>query len=258
MNKRKLIITGLLLGALALLVGVGISTYRTASAAAPAVADRLSSIPLLGDEVVRGRGLDGQDDEYLAEALGITTDELSAARQEARQAALAAAVEKDLVTQAQADALESGELTAPFGGRWSGWLADNGIDFDTYLAEALGISVEQLEEARLNARNTRIDQAVTDGKLTEEQALLMKARLALSNSEKFQSAMQSAFEAAIQQAVEDGTITQEQADLLMEAAQNRLGGHGLLGFFGEPRGGHGPRGGDMPGDFPFSGQVETP
>jgi hypothetical protein len=257
MNKRKLILAGVLLGTLALLAGVGISTYQTAKAAAPAVADRLTSIPLLGDEVVKGRGLEGQDDEYLAEALGITVDELNSARETARQALLAAAVEQDLITQAQADALNAGELGLPFGGRWSGWLADNGIDYNVFLADALGISVEQLAEARLTAHNARIDQAVADGDLTEEQALLMKARYALSNSENFKDSMQAALEAAIQQAVTDGTITQEQADLLLaQATQSGLHGFGWLG--GEHGGPRFHGGGDIPDEFPAPGQMETP
>ena len=44
------------------------------------------------------------------------------------------------------------------------------------LAEELGISVEELNEARLNARNAAIDEAVDAGKLTEEQGEEMKSR----------------------------------------------------------------------------------
>lgn len=256
--KRKLIVTGLLTGVLVLLVGMGVFTYRSASAAAPAADEVSFSTQLLSSEAGRGRGFDGVDDEYLAEALGITTDELSDARQEARLAALAAAVEQGLITQAQADALESGDLGFPLVGRWGDWLVENGIDFDTYLAEALDISVEELQEARLAAVNARLDQAVADGKLTEDQVLLMKARYALGNSQKFQDSMLSAYQAAIQQAVGDGLITQQQADLLLEKAA-QFDGHIFDGLrmFGDLRGGHRSHGG-FPGDSSSSDQTETP
>jgi hypothetical protein len=54
--KRKLILTGLLLGTLALLVGLGVSTYRNASAAAPA-AKRIDA-PSSSEIVVKGPGID--------------------------------------------------------------------------------------------------------------------------------------------------------------------------------------------------------
>jgi hypothetical protein len=255
--RRKLIITGILTGILVLLVGLGVYTQQTASAAALTTENISPSTLAFSGEAIRGQGLPGVDDEYLAGALGITTDELDAARQEARQAALAAAVEQDLITQAQADAFNSGDLAFPLG-RWSGWLEQNGINFDTFLADALGISVEQLQEARITALNARIDQAVADGKLTEDQALLMKARFALANSQNFKDSMQSAFKAAVQQAVDDGLITQQQADLLLEkAAQFDMPGFGGPGLFDGMRGGPRPHRG-FPGDFSSSDQTETP
>ena len=256
--KRKLLVTGLLTGLLVLLVGMGVFTYRTASAAAPAADEVSFSTQLFSGEMGRGRGFEGVDDEYLAEALGITTDELSAARQEARQAAVAAAVEQGLITQTQADALETGELRFTILGHWDSWLAENGIDYDSFLADALGITVEELEAARSAAVNARIDQAVEDGKMTEEQALLVKARYALGNSQKFQDSMLSAYQAAIQQAVEDGLITQEQADLLLEKAAQFDGRiFDGLRMFGDLRGGHRSHGG-FPGDSSSSDQTETP
>ena len=44
------------------------------------------------------------------------------------------------------------------------------------LAEELGISVDELNEARLNARNAAIDELVAGGKLTAEQGEKLKAR----------------------------------------------------------------------------------
>ena len=243
--KRKLLISGLVLASLALLVGMGISTYQSVSAATPAPSDATSSGTSSTVTDTKGPGSRGEanNDEYLAQALGITTDELSAARQAAYEKGLAQAVEQGLMTQAQVDELKSDDSSLPYSRRWGGWLTENGIDFDSLLAEELGISVDQLEEARLTAQNARIDQAVTDGKMTEEQALLMKARYALTNSQKFQNTMQSAYQTAIQQAVDDGLITQEQADLLLQETL-QFGMHGM----GGPGmgGGHGHHGGGMP------------
>ncbi|HJW89563.1 MAG TPA: hypothetical protein VJ436_02870, partial [Anaerolineales bacterium] len=173
----------------------------------------------------------GYDAESLAEALGISVDELKAAYQEARQSGLDQAVEAGLITQAQADAISAGNFPSgdfPFGGRWMGWLSQNGIDFEALLAKALGIGVDDLRAAQTEAIDARIDQAVADGKLTEEQAELMKGRHALFTSESFRTAMQSAFEAAVNRAVTEGIITQSQADLILE---NRDGA-GFPGFGG--------------------------
>ena len=54
--------------------------------------------------------------------------------------------------------------------------ADGPGRYAELLAEELGISVEELNEARLNARNAAIDEAVDAGKLTEEQGEELKAR----------------------------------------------------------------------------------
>ena len=183
------------------------------------------------------RGMDSSDDQYLADALGISTDELSAARQKAYQAAVDQALENGLITQAQADQLKSGDGAFPFGDRWGGWLKDTDIDQEALLAEALGITVEKLDEAQTTAYNARLEQAVTDGNLTQEQADLMKGKRALYASVAYQTSMQSAFEAAVAQAVADGTITQAQADLILADAPIFGGMHGMDGFGGGHRGG---------------------
>jgi hypothetical protein len=48
--------------------------------------------------------------------------------------------------------------------------------FNEALAEELGISVEELEAAELAARNALIDEAVANGRITEEQAERLKSR----------------------------------------------------------------------------------
>jgi len=54
--------------------------------------------------------------------------------------------------------------------------ADGPGRYTELLAEELGISVEELNEARLNARNAAIDEAVDAGKLTEAQGEKLKSR----------------------------------------------------------------------------------
>jgi len=177
-----------------------------------------------------GRGNLGYTDEELAAALGITTDELTTARTEAKAAALAQAVEDGLITQAQADEIAANGSAFPFGGRWGGWLSAQGLDFDTYLADALEISTEELAAARAEALDAHLAALVADGRITQDQADLMKARFALTNSETFRSDLQSAFESALAKAVADGTITQAQADLLLAERAERPG-LGLRGGF---------------------------
>lgn len=93
-------------------------------------------------------------------------------------------------------------------------------DYQQHLAEALGITVEELQAAQLKAQDAMIDQAVTDGVITQEQADLMKARRAFM--QYYASQTQQSFEDALNAAVEAGAITQEQADLLLEQ-QGQMG-----------------------------------
>src|SRR5690606_28156061 len=97
-----------------------------------------------------------------------------AARAEAREAAIEQAVEEGLLTQEQADQLlEDGFGFKGFGGR-SGFFG-SAIDVDALLADALGISVEELQEARNKTFAARLDELVAAGALTQEQADLMLA-----------------------------------------------------------------------------------
>ena len=232
-----------------------------------------------------GHGGLGIDNEaLLAEALGITNDELQAAQDAARTARIEQAVADGLLTQEQADALLNGEMgfrgDFGFGGRGHDMA---GPDGDTYLADALGITVEELQAAQAAARAAGVQQAVDEGLITQEQADLMNAAQALRAAvdedaimaealgvtvEEFQAAkeahtvqdlvdasgltqaelmtaVQTVHDAAVQQAVAAGVITQAQADAL--AANGR--GFGFDGF-GGPRGGHGGHGGHGgPGGF---------
>lgn len=231
-------------------------------------------------------------DELLADALGISVDDLAEAQTEAHAAAIEQAVEAGLLTQEQADQILEGNFGFRgfglfghhgFGHHGFGPLGDNEIDFDALLADALGISVEDLQAAREEAHAAAIAEMVEGGYLTQEQADLMAARQALKEYidpdalmaealgispadlqaareegtslpalleelgltyAEFAQAKQGAYESAVQQAVDDNVLTQEQADQILSG-----GGFGGPGFRGP--GGFGRHGG--PGGFGGNG-----
>jgi len=201
------------------------------------------------------RGTGGYTDQDLANALGITAADLNAAYENAKTAAIDQALEKGLITQAQADQLKSNRAAFPFGDWWGGWMTQNGIEFDALLAQALGITPEKLQAAQTQAFEARIDQAVADGNLSQEQANLMKGQHALFSNEGFRTSMQNSYKAAVQKAVTEGVITQAQADaiLLEKGSMNFPGFPGPDGWGGERGiGRHGGFGMQKPGNPPSS------
>jgi hypothetical protein len=224
----------------------------------------------------KGSGIDYQ--QFLADALGITVEQLEEAYEAARAAALEQAVEQGLITEEQAERFADkmpggrafgGPLGRGFGERGPRGLTDDAIDGNALLAEALGISTDALDAARETANQAAIEQAIAEGILTQEQADEMAARkqvhealasyldpkalmaeaLGLSvedleaalaegktmrdlvdesglDAATLREKMQAAHEAAIAQAVADGVITQEQADELADR------GLGMRGFGG--------------------------
>jgi len=149
----------------------------------------------------------------LAEELGISVEELAAAQQAAREAAIQQLVEAGVLTEEQAE------------------LANAAADLRSYLdrhdmvAEALGMTPEALTEARLDGK--------TLAEILDDQGLSLSA---------YQENLASAREDALAQAVADGVITQDQLDQLQERLPGRMQGglgrgrHGLGGpgsFFGE-------------------------
>ncbi len=216
--KKVVTTTILVISALAVVFGLGFGAVKAVSAASYTRGNPPGMMMEQG-----GRGFGGGTNEELATALGITVDELTAAQDTARTAALEQAVKDGLITQAQADEITGNGRGIPFGGMWGGWLGKNGVEFDQYLADALGITVDELEAAQTKAFESRLTQAVEDGQITQEQADLMIARHLLQSNENFKSSMQSAYQAAVQQAVKDGVISQSQADLLLENT-NEWGG----------------------------------
>jgi len=240
-----------------------------------------------------GPGPDGE--AAFAEALGISVEELQAAHQTAQDTVIEQALDEGVITEAQAERLTDNNfkafhiLVGP----------DNPMDMDAHLADALGISADELAEAREAAKDAAIEQALADGKITEEQVEMMEARQALQSymekdemiakalgitvddlgvakedglripdlieelgieREEFEANLQTIREDTLQQAVEDDVITQEQADQMLEndlSSKRGPGGHGK--FPGDKEGFERPDG--FPGrpgqggtNFQFPGQ----
>jgi hypothetical protein len=124
-------------------------------------------------------------DALLADALDITVEELQEAREEATGAALDQAVEEGVITQQQVDlsvavrtlreAINRGEL----------------------VSDALGITVEELQEARQNRAFRRL---LADLEMTPAEV---------------REAVLAEFELFVEQAVEDDLITDDQAELVL-------------------------------------------
>jgi len=234
-------------------------------------------------------------DELLAAALDIDVETLEAARVTAREAAIEQALDEGLITEEQAQML----LDSPFGFDFHHEQGFHGfgdsIDQEALLADALNISVEQLQAARQEANEAALAEMVAAGYLTEAQVGLMNAQRALKDAidrqallaevlgisqteleealtsrdamatliedsgmtiAQFNEAMQAAYLAALEQAVEDGVITAEQYQALQDAGlvNQVFGGHG---FGGRGHGGHGRPGG-FGGSGTFNGFGQPP
>jgi hypothetical protein len=226
-------------------LGLGIAMAAIVATTAFAVPQLTQAAPT--DAVAyngRGPGIGaGPDDTYLADALGITTDELSAAEQKAYEAAIQEAVDKGLITEAQATQLRNG--TGRRGAPLFFWNSSD-IDQKALLADALGITTTQLDAAQQKAADARLAQAVTDGRITQDQADLMKAEQALQQYIQDNDV----FGKTVAAAVADGAITQAQADAILAARSNTndLKGFSRFGDFDGERGGHPMmQGGMVPG-----------
>jgi hypothetical protein len=267
MERKKMIamITG---GALVLVAAFGGLTSQIVRAQTPAPTQAAPTAPQAGGQQPGfGRGMrpDGASDQGLATALGITLEKLQAAEQGANTAALKQAVSDGTITQAQADQFaQSAQNGHPGGGL--PFLKDSSIDTNALLAKELGISSADLQAARQKAYFAELDQAVTDGSMTQDQADAAKGAYALGADPKFQSTMTSAYTAAVNQAVTDGTITQAQADQLLKnnPVKNWVGGGDRGGFGGRggPGGPGGPGGlnppsGSAPGSAPSASPTTT-
>ena len=94
------------------------------------------------------------------------------------------------------------------------------------IAEEQGVEVEALYDAmnaaRGEAMQQAIEQAVQDGRLSQEQADQMLERLESGPSSPEEQV--EARKQAIQQAVEDGRMSQEQADWMLQGLEKGWGG----------------------------------
>lgn len=199
-------------------------------------------------------GLFGDQQPYLADALGITVDELDAANESVRNTIIDQAVANGTLTQEQADQFKAGERLQMPGLRTKGGLDQLGdVDRDALLADALGITVEALDAARTAARDAAIAEALANGTITQTEVDQMAARQALHAylHEQYADERPSlSIKELIQEALTAGALTEEQADLLLSNPGGRDGvrggkDHGMRG--GEDHGMRGDRGHGMRG-----------
>lgn len=164
----------------------------------------------------------------IAEALGVTVEELEAAQDAVQEAMLAQLVEDGTITQEQLD--EMLEMKALRELAQDIFSRD---DAQAVIAEQLGLTVEELAAAR--------DEGTRIAELADAQGI---------DLETLMTAVTDARSAAFAQAVADGTLTQEQADLLLSQSGPHFGfgGHGGPGGRGM-HGGHGGHGGMRGGGF---------
>ena len=164
-----------------------------------------------------------EHDVFLAEALGITVEELDAAKEKARELALAQALEDGTITQEQVDQMQAMQALKAY------------LDKEAIMLSVLGITAEDL-------------QAYKDAGTPMPDVI---AELGLDPT-ALRESMQTAHQEAIAQAVADGVISQELADEILSGELR--GGPGGPG--GQPghrgkRGPGGPRGGQGSQGFGF-------
>lgn len=131
-------------------------------------------------------GADIDYDSFLADALGISVEELQEARSEAYVAAIQYAADEGYLAQRRVDQL--------LGVHAMRGLVNEG----ELVAKALGVTLEEFQEARQNQALRR---------LFEELELA---------PEEVKRAILEQFETIVDEALDDGQITEEQAELLKE------------------------------------------
>ena len=183
---------GIGIAAIALAVAAGAFALTGAFGIGPAAAEG-------GDDGDRGAHHDrddhdeGDEGAALAEALGVTVEDLEAAMRQVMLDRIDAAVDAGRLSEEHAEALreaiESGEepgrgFRGHHGfGHGLGWRGDEGEEGAAF-AEALGVTAEELEAAMRQVALDRIDAAVEAGKLTEERAEML--REAIESGEPFE------------------------------------------------------------------------
>ena len=170
--------------------------------------------------------------QALADELGIPLETLQAAHIEAATSLVQSKVDAGEITQDQADEIieDLDDADHLLWRKAKRFRMDQGDEFDQYLADALGISLDDLTEAKETVAMAALEQAVADGKLTQEQADLILARRAISGY--MADAMTATRTNAINQALADGVITQAQAELLLSNLEKAPRQGSLSGFHG--------------------------
>ncbi|GAB4580378.1 MAG: hypothetical protein Fur0022_31180 [Anaerolineales bacterium] len=240
---KKMFALGLILGAILALGGMAFSVYSATSANAAGVSTpgfTFGRDPFFNSLIAEGNDTDGDHplqpyvEEAVAGILGLTVEELQAARDEGTRTvdlieaagltveefrtalaeATPAIVEQALadgaITQEQADLiLENGLRVFGCGGpgKYGGGFGGFGLHGDGVLqpyveeaaAEILGMTVEELQTARDEGTRT-VDLIEAAGLTTDE----------------FQTAMEEALPGIVEKALADGVITQTQADYILE------------------------------------------
>lgn len=208
-RKWAILLTG---GALALTVAIG-ATAAFAQEPTPTPTPKAQVAPGLPGFGFHGwHGGSTQFDELLAQELGITVEQLKAAKDAAYNRALDQAVQDGTLTQEQADLLKAKQALRSY------------IDEEAIVAEALGMTVEELQNAKAAGQSL--------AEILEAQGLDLAT---------YRDALQQAYEDAVAQAVADGVITQAQADQILSGPG--LGGFGGRHGFGGRPSFRGPRGG---------------
>ena len=222
MENKKIWLAIPLISALVLAVAVGVMAFSSGSAAANGQAILAQDFGTEGSPPSRigfggtrglghggkpGFGIEFDYDAFIADELGVTVEELQAARQAAHDAALEQAVSEGVITAEQAELIRAGQALREY------------IDHQEILSQALGIDVADLEAAREEGKSL----PYLFGELGIE-------------PEEIRAALQSAYEDALQNAVNDGAITSSQAEQLQERG---FGGRGIGkgGFGSHGRGG---------------------
>ncbi len=264
MHRKKMIPVIMSMALILVTAGVAV-TYRFVSAQASTPTPGTPSPQGNTGQPGPGRGMRGAwySEQDFATALGVSLDKLQAAEQSANSEALIQAVSAGLITQSQADQLAQGSANGGPTGRLP-FLKSSNIDYDALLAKALGINADQLQAAKKQAYFAALDQSVTDGNLTQDQAEAAKGNYLLSTDSNFQATMKSAYESAVNQAVSGGVISQSQADQLLKNKTGMgWGGFDMPEGPGGPGGMHGrggpnPNGGTPPGNPPAGAPTSVP
>jgi len=177
----------------------------------------------LSVEALETAQAEGQTLKELAEAQSVEPAEIREAMEAVRQEAIDQAIEDGLLTQEEADRLGQGGPKREFGHRGGpaqGFIFDEEFrtQIEAAVAEALGLSVEELEAAKADGRSLQEVASAQGVEMTDIRA-----------------AVQAVHQAALDQAVADGLLTQEEADQIEEHMTEKADSFGTGPGFRGPR-----------------------